>query len=129
MVLTPRRIEWSTVRILCTSVYLEESLCFQAARGKAEELMQHAIENELSAKSQLDMEQQRLGQVENEIDMERDKVCTAAMLMYLHWDMIAKARFTPSGCDKSCQVSSHCSVSTRIHYGVPSGIIQVWCIQ
>lgn len=36
--------------------------------------MQHAIENELSAKSQLDMEQQRLGQVENEIDMEREKV-------------------------------------------------------
>lgn len=46
----------------------------KAARGKAEELMQHAIENELSAKSQLDMEQQRLGQVENEIDMEREKV-------------------------------------------------------
>ena len=39
--------------------------------------MQHAIENELSAKNQLDMEQQRRGQVENEIDMEREKVCDA----------------------------------------------------
>jgi hypothetical protein len=46
----------------------------QAARAKAEELMQNAIENELAAKGQLDMEQQRLGQVEDDIDRERDKV-------------------------------------------------------
>lgn len=44
--------------------------------------MQHAIENELSAKGQLDMEQQRLGQVENEIDMEREKVRARLFCMY-----------------------------------------------
>lgn len=47
----------------------------QAARGKAEELMEQAIENELAIKSQLDMEHQRLSQVENEIELEREKVC------------------------------------------------------
>lgn len=36
--------------------------------------MQQAIENELAIKSQLDMEHQRLSQVENDIEHERDKV-------------------------------------------------------
>eukprot|EP00892_Ulva_mutabilis_P002859 jgi/Ulvmu1/12574/UM092_0004.1 len=46
----------------------------KAARAKAEELMQQAIENELAIKSQLDMEHQRLSHVENDIEHERDKV-------------------------------------------------------
>lgn len=36
--------------------------------------MEQAIENELAIKSQLDMEHQRLSQVENEIELERETV-------------------------------------------------------
>jgi hypothetical protein len=46
----------------------------QAARGKAEELLKQAIENELAAKSQLDLEQQRLSHFDNEVELEREKV-------------------------------------------------------
>jgi hypothetical protein len=49
-------------------------MCLQAARAKAEELMQQAIESELAVKSQLEMEQQRLQDIDNDLDLDREKL-------------------------------------------------------
>lgn len=54
----------------------------QAARAKAEELMEQAIENELAIKSQLDMEHRRLSQVESDIELERETVCSSTKHLY-----------------------------------------------
>jgi hypothetical protein len=64
--------------------------------------MQHAIENELSAKGQLDMEQQRLVQVENEIDMEREKVCFWQYSMCCSTDI--RCRINPNPSQLKCSI-------------------------
>jgi hypothetical protein len=46
----------------------------QAARDKAEELMQQAIEGELAAKQQLAMEQQQSRDMDGELELDRKKL-------------------------------------------------------